>query len=874
MARAFEKFTVSAREIMAESQRMAGKLGNPEITPAHFLMSMLDQEDGITIRILAKLHIELDDILTSCAKALKSLSTVSGAAKARFSREADAVIDKSELLAKKMGDTHISVEMMLLAIAGGKSKGQDVLMDHGATLERLEAAVDEVRGGQKVTGEDPEAQYEALERYTRDLTEAARNGEMDPVVGRDEEIRRCLQVLARRRKNNPVLIGEPGVGKTAVVESIALRIAADDVPESLMNKKLLAFDLPALLAGAKYKGEFEERLKAVLTEIENAQGEIILFMDELHTLVGAGKSEGGMDAGNMLKPALARGELRCIGATTLDEYRKYVEKDKALERRFQPVYVEEPSVEETVAILRGIKEKYEAHHGIEISDDALVAAATLSSRYISERMLPDKAIDLVDEAASRIKIEIESKPGPIDRLERKIASLEVELASIGRDDADTAVERANDIREVIDGMKAELEVLHSQWEKEREVLNDIADMRDELDDLQFEGEKAQRTGDYEAAAAIVHGKIPEVKARIASRSTELAEIQGDVPLLAEMVTDEEIASVVSRWTGVPVNKLKTSEQARLMSMEDNLHNRVISQHEAIVAVSNAVRTSRAGLQDPNRPIGSFLFLGPTGVGKTELARALAEFLFDDEGAMVRIDMSEYMEKHSVAKLIGAPPGYVGYDEGGQLSEAVRRRPYSVVLLDEIEKAHPDVFNILLQTLDDGRLTDSKGKTVDFKNCVMIMTSNIGAHKILEAKTHQEAKDAVNSELLKKLRPEFLNRIDEKVIFQSLTRENMDKILEIQLIRVRRLLANKKLSLAMTDEAKTAVCDAGFDPIFGARPLKRAITQYLVQPMSRAIISGGYLSGDTIEVDLNKETDEIVFSRIVAEENQEEEGAAK
>jgi len=868
MARAFEKFTNKSQEVIAEAQRLAGRLGNPEIHPAHFLLCMLDQEDGAALRVLDKMHIVPDEMKAGAAKAVDAFSKVSGGTKAKLSRESETAIHKAEGLSEQRKDSHISVEILLLAIAHGRSSGADVLVDFGVTAERLEAAIDELRGGQRVTGEDPEGQFEALAKYTRDLTKLAAEGGMDPVIGRDEEIRRSLQVLARRRKNNPVLIGEAGVGKTAIVEGIAQRIAADDVPESLRGKKLLSFDLPALLAGAKFKGEFEERLKAVLTEIEAANGEIILFMDELHTLVGAGKSEGGMDAGNMLKPALARGELRCIGATTLDEYRKHLEKDKALERRFQPVFVEEPTVEQTIAILRGIKEKYEAHHGIEIRDDAVVAAAVLSDRYISDRMLPDKAIDLIDEAASRIKIEIESKPTEIDTLERRITGLQVELGSIARDDNDIARERSADINKIIFGLREELSVLNDRWGRERDALNAIADIRDELDDLQFEGEKAQRAGDYELAGSIIHGQIPALRARLVELQGELAVLQEDGALLSEMVTEEEIADVVSKWTGVPVAKLKTSEQERLIAMEDNLHKKVISQHEAIVAVANAVRTSRAGLQDPNRPIGSFLFLGPTGVGKTELARALAEFLFDDDTAMVRIDMSEYMEKHSVAKLIGAPPGYVGYDEGGQLSEAVRRRPYSVVLLDEVEKAHPDVFNLLLQVLDDGRLTDSKGKTVDFKNTVVIMTSNAGAHKILEAGTdHEKAKAAVEKELVNAFRPEFLNRIDEKVVFRSLTRENMDLILEIQLKRVRRLLSSRKLFLAMTDAAKTAVCDAGFDPIYGARPLKRAITQYLVQPMSRAIISGGYEPNDTITVDVVDE--QLIFDRVPAPEEEAE-----
>lgn len=843
-----DRFTIRGQEAVQEAIGIAEKNQNQQVEPEHLLAAMLEQKEGTLKPILGKVGGNAAQILTEVTAAIAKFPQVSGGQQ-YFSSRINTIFQEAQKEAEKMQDEYISTEHLLLAIAGEKSGDAGrILRSNGITREDLEKAITEMRGGARITDQNAEENFQALEKYAMDLTERARKGKLDPVIGRDDEIRRTIQVLSRRTKNNPVLIGEPGVGKTAIVEGLAQRIISGDVPETLKNKKLVALDLGAMLAGAKYRGEFEDRLKAVLKEIEKSDGQIILFIDELHTLVGAGASEGAIDASNMLKPALARGMLRCVGATTLNEYQKYIEKDKALERRFQQVYVGEPSVEDTIAILRGLKEKYEVHHGVRITDSAIVSAATLSNRYITDRFLPDKAIDLIDEAASRLRIEIDSLPQEIDVLEREILQLEIERQALQRETDEKAKERLSDIEKRIADLKEKSGAMKAKWQSEKDEIEKMRGGKEKLEQAKLELEQARNAGDLNKAAELQYGTIPDLEKKLADEQTRLADLQKDGVFLKEEVTEEDVAEVVARWTGVPVSKMLEGEMQKLVTMEDKLRSRVIGQDEALSAVANAVRRARAGLQDPNRPIGSFIFLGPTGVGKTETAKALAEFLFDDERAMVRLDMSEYMEKHAVARMIGAPPGYVGYDEGGQLTEAVRRRPYSVVLFDEIEKAHPDVFNVLLQILDDGRLTDSKGRVVDFKNTVLIMTSNLGSREILSAGTDQkQAREAVVQVLREYFKPEFLNRIDDIVVFSQLDKAEIDKIIEVQLEKLRKNLAERGITLVLDDSAKKLLSDEGYDPTFGARPLKRAIQTMIQNQLAMKLLSGEVRDGQTIRV---------------------------
>jgi len=861
-----DRLTVKSAEALNDAVGLARKAGNPLAYDLHLLLALLSQDEGVVVPILQRVGVNVTQLRASAELEVGRYAKQSDA-QPNFSRELTQVVDAAEKEAKVLGDEYISTEHMLLALSDAKNTdSMRILTLVGATRPTLVDALKLVRGAHKVTDQSPEGQYQALQRYTRDLTEAARKGKLDPVIGRDEEIRRVIQVLSRRTKNNPVLIGEPGVGKTAIAEGLAQRIINGDVPEGLRDKRLVSLDLGALIAGAKFRGEFEERLKAVLTEITSADGLYVVFIDELHTLVGAGKAEGSMDAGNMLKPMLARGELRVVGATTLDEYRKHVEKDAALERRFQPVYVGEPSVESTIAILRGLKERYEAHHGVRITDGAIVAAATLSNRYIGDRFLPDKAIDLVDEASSRLRIEIDSVPQEIDEVERRIVQLEIEKQALRKETDAASLERRTVLeRELADG-KEQASGMRAQWQQEKDTLGNVGRIKQEIEQARIEAEQATRTGDLNKAAEITYGRIPALERDMKDAESKLASREGGgrPQYLKEEVGADDIADVVARWTGIPVTRMLESERERLTKLEDVLATRVVGQREAVRAVANAVRRSRAGLQDPNRPIGSFIFLGPTGVGKTETARALAEFLFDDEHAMVRIDMSEYMEKHAVARLIGAPPGYVGYEEGGQLTEAVRRRPYSVILFDEIEKAHPDVFNILLQLLDDGRLTDSQGRTVDFRNAVIIMTSNVGSQRILERglSGEERAWTQVEEEVIGALRgvfkPEFLNRIDDIVVFHPLGRAELDHIVDLQLGHLRKLLSDRKLTIRLTDAARSRLADEGYEPAFGARPLKRAVQRMLQNPLAMAVLEGRFKDGDMIVADVGDVEDALVF----------------
>jgi ATP-dependent Clp protease ATP-binding subunit ClpB len=857
----FDRFTIKSQELIQKAQSLAAQHGNQQIEPEHLLGAMLADKEGAAVAMLRKLGAAPEAIAAETMRVVERLPKVSGAglAEAYISGRTKTVLEAAFAEATQMKDEYVSVEHILLAIIDEKAgEAGRILARSGVTRDAVFKVMQDIRGTQRITDPNPEEKYQALQRFSRDLTDLARRGKLDPVIGRDEEIRRVVQVLSRRTKNNPVLIGEPGVGKTAIVEGLAQRIVAGDVSETLKNRRLVALDMGALVAGAKYRGEFEDRLKAVLREVENAEGQIILFIDELHTVVGAGAAEGAMDASNMLKPALARGLLRCVGATTLNEYRKHIEKDAALERRFQPVMVREPSVADTISILRGLKEKYEVHHGVRIKDSAIVAAATLSHRYIADRFLPDKAIDLIDECASKLRIEIDSMPAEIDEIQRRITQAEIERQALKKESDPASRERLIRLEGELSEMNAELDRMKAHWQREKEFIQELRTIKGEQEQLNSEAQLAEREGNLARVAEIRYGRMTALQKKLEEANRRLADLQKDSKMLKEEVDDEDVAEVVSRWTGIPVSKMLEGERDKLVHMEERLHMRVIGQEEAVSAVSDAVRRARSGLQDPNRPIGSFIFMGPTGVGKTELAKALAEFIFDSDQAMVRVDMSEFMEKHSVSRLIGAPPGYVGYEEGGYLTEAVRRRPYSVVLFDEIEKAHPEVFNVLLQILDDGRMTDGHGRTVDFKNTIIIMTSNVGSQYIQELgmRDRPQMERRVMDTLRSTFKPEFLNRIDEIIIFHNLTPEQIGAIVEIQLERLQKRLEERKIDLRLSEAAKNLLARKGFDPVYGARPLKRAIQQSIENPLALEILKGRFPEGSTVLADA--EGDRIVF----------------